>query len=293
MRSAAARISMLLIFQAALLLRPAAVQAQQEPFSRAVNPDWEGGFLIVETRTAVQPGESRPDLRHQIQRRIERQLPALIVEEVLPLTLDSYETIGDRLQREQQLFRALNEAAAAGVEEQAAGFSRDLGEIHLRYRLPFYGPHGLASVFVSHIRPFPMQLVLGFVPARPFTGLVIYATGELPAHGKPARERVQPALFPRLFDQELNLVLSAEMCDPEALRRGGLAAYRYGEETAADIERVGAFPLRTVARGVFGKNSTDLLLSGEAVRQLLSLEANRAMLRNCRILIVLDAPDPR
>ena len=48
-----------------------------------------------------------------------------------------------------------------------------------------------------------------------------------------------------------------------------------------------AAPLRTVARGVFGINATDLLLPKEAVDRLLVREANREMLSQGRVLIVI------
>jgi len=89
-------------------------------------------------------------------------------------------------------------------------------------------------------------------------------------------------------------VLSPQMCDPQALRRWGVAAYAYSslEEALAPFEdRVGPTPLRTRARGVFGRNATDLLLSTEAARQLLSRAHNRDLLRDGRILIILDPPE--
>jgi hypothetical protein len=298
----AAWVLLVLVSQLAAFLGPRGAFGDSYPFLWEGLADWEHGALILDTRTPVEPGEVYPDLRYRTQRRIEEELPDLIVEAVLGLNLDSFDSVGDRIKQDEVqvspgapwvAFQGLKDAAADGFVEESASFSRNLREVHIRYRVPFFGPDGLASTFVRHRRPLPMRSVLGFVPSRPFDGLVIYAQGELPAHGKDTRERVQPAFFPRLFDQDLNLVLSAEMCQPEALKRWGVAAYSYSGERAVDLERVGAFPLRTVARGVFGKNSTDLLLSDEAVRQLLALEANRRMLQEGRVLIVIDPPAPR
>jgi hypothetical protein len=279
-----------LLLPIVLILAAVGAPGQEAPFSWESTVDWEQGVLILDTRVAVEPGQLHPDLRYRAQRRVERLLPALIVEAVLPVALDSFFTVGERIKEDDRLFQALTEAAMSGMVEEFSSLSKDLGEVRLRYRLPFYGRFGLASSFVSHSRPFPMQPILGFVPSRPFSGLVIYARGELPAHGKEGRERARPAFFPKLYDEELNLVLSAEMCRPEALRKWGMVAYRYSGEQAVDLERVGQFPLRTVARGVFGKNATDLLLSDEAVRQLLAIEANRRILQEGKILVLLDAP---
>jgi hypothetical protein len=275
------------------LLAASPLAGEHDSFAWKGDPDWQQGALILTVTTPVDPGEVSPDLRYRAERRIEKLLPGLLADAVLPLRLDSLNTVGERIKEDERLFEALNDAAAAGVVEEASSLARDLSEVRLRYRFPFYGPSGLASVFVTHSRPFPLQPVLGFVPSRDFSGLVIYARGELPAHGKETREHAQPAFFPKLYDEQLNLVLAAENCSPDTLRRGGMAAYRYTEERPSDLERVGPFPLRTVARGVFGKYSTDLILSDEAVRQLLSLEENRRMLQNCRILIVLDPPEAR
>ena len=129
------------------------------------------------------------------------------------------------------------------------------------------------------------------MPTRNFSGLVIYAKGELPAHGKDAREAVRPAVFPKLYDEDMNLLLSVQMCDPAYLEKWGMAAYTDSEAGSAFLERIGAVPLRTVARGVFGINSTDLLLPSDAVQRLLVREANQTMLRQGRVLIVIDSEE--
>jgi hypothetical protein len=136
-----------------------------------------------------------------------------------------------------------------------------------------------------------MQRRLGFVPSRNFTGLVIYARGQLPAHGKDIRQTVRPALFPALYDEDMNLLLSVEMCDPDYLKRWGMAVYAESEQSSLLLERIGAAPLRTVARGVFGINATDLLLPAEAADRLMAREANQNMLRQGRVLIVIGEPE--
>jgi hypothetical protein len=73
-----------------------------------------------------------------------------------------------------------------------------------------------------------------------------------------------------------------------------VAGYAYsGEEGSlrAFRDRVGELPLLTKARGVFGRNATDLLLSAEVARQLLSRQHNRELLREGKILIILDPPE--
>jgi hypothetical protein len=54
------------------------------------------------------------------------------------------------------------------------------------------------------------------------------------------------------------------------------------------LSRVGANPLRIMARGVFGETPTDPIIDIEDARIILSSEANRRLLREGRVAVVLD-----
>ena len=264
-------------------------EAQQERLTVSERVDWQGGALILEVALAIDAKEFTPASRFEAEREIERLLPGLFMSAAVKIPFDSYRTIGERLKEDHGLFRQLENAATASVSKRYSRVRGDLQEIQVQYRFPFYGEGGFVAPLINHERPFPIERKLGFVPSRNFTGLVIYARGELPAHGKDIRQRVRPALFPSLYDEDMNPVLSVEMCDPAYLRRWGMAAYTDSEKESAFLERIGAAPLRTVARGVFGINATDLLLPEEAVERLLVREANRTLLAQGRVLIVIDS----
>jgi hypothetical protein len=285
----------LLIFIAGLLAAGAA-HADFDELARTPTPDWAQGALLLEVRAKVEPGSPlSPATRFLAERRIDEALPYLCIEALQDVPVDSYDRLADRLKSSGELFRSLSELAASGAVKETAAFSRDLHEVVVSYRLPFFGRNGLILPFVQHQQPLPMRRVLGFTPARTFTGLVILAQGDFPSHGKDLRERVRPALLPRLWDEDMNPVLSPEMCNPDSLKKWGVAAYAYSADEAtlqAYAERVGLQPLRTMARGVFGRNATDILLSVEAARQLLSREPNRELLQEGRILIILDLDRP-
>jgi hypothetical protein len=281
-----------LLVVAAGLLVTAGAYADYDELVRTPSILWPQGALELEVRVAVQPPLT-PATRFQAERRTEELLPTFYIEALVDLLVDSYDTLGDRLAASDTLYRALAGQAASGTHRVSSSFAKDLHTVTVLYRFPFYGDSGLIGPFVQHQQPFPIRRVLGFVPARSFTGLVIYAQGDFPAHGKDRRERVRPALLPRLFDTDMNPILSPEMVAPEYLKKWGVAGYVYsGAETelAAREERIGSNPLRTMARAVFGRNATDLLLAGDTARQLLSREANRRLLLEGRILIILDPP---
>jgi hypothetical protein len=103
----------------------------------------------------------------------------------------------------------------------------------------------------------------------------------------------RPALFPRIWDEQMNLLLDKGMCAPESLARWGMVGYSQAvDDPAADL-RVGNVPLRLAARGVFGDNDTDIVISMDGARQLLALPENIALLQTGRIVIVYDSLEPR
>jgi hypothetical protein len=265
-----------------------AQQDQDEQMTVSEQVDWQRGVLILEVAMPIEARQFNPGSRFDAEREIRRLLPGLFMSAVVDIPFDSYRTIGARLKEDQLLFQQLESTAVDSVSKRYSRVREDLQEIHVQYHFPFYGQGGFVEPLITHSRPYPMERKLGFAPSRNFTGLVIYAGGELPAHGKDIRQKVQPALFPTLYDEDMNKVLSVEMCDPSFLKRWGLAAYSDAESDPALLERIGAAPLRTVARGVFGINATDLLLPNDAVDRLLVREANREMLSQGRVLIVID-----
>lgn len=263
--------------------------ADFDELSRRGSVLWDQRTVLLEVETVVSAEERlSPGARFQAEKRIEEALPTLYIEAVEGILVDSDQTVGQRLAASDVLFRSLSELVVRGAKKRSASFSKDLHRVLVRYSFPLYTPTGLIAPFVQHERPFPISSLLGFAPTRHFTGLVIYAKGELPSYGKPGRERVNPSLLPRLFDENTNPVLIPEMCDPQFLVRWGLADFAFTDDEAPFRERIGDLPLRTMARGVFGRNATDLLLPNEVVRQLLTREDNRQMLREARILIILD-----
>jgi hypothetical protein len=68
-----------------------------------------------------------------------------------------------------------------------------------------------------------------------------------------------------------------------------MVGYSAAVDDPAAALRVGNVPLRLAARGVFGDKDTDIVISMDGARQLLSLPANISLLQTGRILIVYDS----
>ena len=64
-------------------------------------------------------------------------------------------------------------------------------------------------------------------------------------------------------------------------------------QEAPFLKRIGLFPLRVMAQQVFGRHHCDLILPREAVKKLLCSDNNRNVLKEGRILIIINTEEER
>ncbi len=250
--------------------------------------DWPAAALDIEVTHQLDPSiPAIPRAQEDAQTDIQARLPAFIMAALSPVVVDSGHTFGDLLAADRSLFSRVSELTS-GVQQSELFLSADFKNLVARYSLPFFGVQGIASPLYPS-QSAPIQRRPGWVPTRPFTGLLIYAKGELPAVGANTMTHARPAIFPRLFDEEMNLVVDKGMCDPDALARWGMVGYAASLDDPVVLLRAGELPLTIVARAVFGDNATDIVIPTEGALQLLTLPQNIALLRQGRIVIVYNS----
>jgi hypothetical protein len=262
-------------------------------FDTTVSIDWGRGLLKI---TAVTDLDLQnlpfPRARAKAEQVLYDSMPSLFVEALMDVPIDSYFTVRDKLKDEDErenLLQSLSRIASKG-EKMGSYVSEDFKQLETSYVYPFYGADGILSSMVRHEEPVPLRHELGFHATRKFSGVVIYAKGEYPVWGAKTNEksRIRKAFFPRIFDDKMNVVVRMEMCDPQMLKKWGIVAYSSSEVENSFGYRVGSFPLRIIAHGVYGKNNTDIIISAESAGELLSLAENRELLIQGRILIIVD-----
>ncbi|GEM_PF-6493109 len=251
--------------------------------------DWKAGKLLVDIRKKM-PLEKYPFPRAKSVTAgfTADMAPEIFLQAIMRLRIDSYYTLEEAAENDESLLGPILKVSKDGrrIWEKV---SDDFTTYNARYVFDFYGNSGIINIFDLQRNPFPIERYLGFVPTRKFSGFVIYAKGFLRAHGKRKKERVNPAMFFKLLDEDMNVILEREMCYPDYLKKWGMAAYTDNEKEAGLLKRVGAFPLNIMARGVFGKYATDIIISRQSARQILALKENIETLKKCRIVIVIDS----
>jgi hypothetical protein len=248
---------------------------------------WTAGELRLDAVRALDPETSsivraKSDAQAALESRISQQLAAALAD----VPLDSSRTVGVLAAENTEFLESLN-SLARSARPEAVFLSTDLARLTVRWVFPLFGPRGVTGYLLPE-REAAMRRPLGYAASRAFTGLVIHARGSLPVVGTGTTATLRPALFPRIWDENMDLVLEKGQVRASSLSAWGMVGYLDRLDEEAIRGRAGTDPLRVAARAVFGKLPVDVVIPVEAARQLLSVPQNVEALRLGRICIVYD-----
>ncbi len=253
--------------------------------------DWPAAELIIRTTRRVEAqGGNAPIAVHLTEREADYSLPQLLHTALHGLQRDTVDTVGSATEGSPSIAAEITRLVPR-VRRSSSRRSRDLSELTVEYRLPLFP--AATELFGLHEVASPMPRSLQRVPTREFTGIVVYVADSLPLHGTNRNALLQGALFPRIYDTEMNPVLVPGMMDPDYLHQWGPLAYSTDAQAADHAERIGNDPLRLLARGVFGTSPTDVLISTTDAARILGQPANLNLLREGRVVLVLASESAR
>ena len=263
----------------------AALCAQSPSFSASARFLWKTASARLEVSRALD--RSIPSLQraeNEAEAAIDSAFTDLFIQAVSPLVVDSFRTVGGLAASDPGFFSWI-QGLARSARKDALFLSPDFAKATAAYGFPFFGDSGIAvPLYPAADSRIPRRL--SRAPTMVFTGLVVYAKDPLPEAGGTETAQAVPALFPRLFDEEMNVVFEKGMEKPSALAAWGMVGYADSIEDPAILSRCGRDPLTVVARAVFGANRTDLVISTRAAEQLLCLKENGEIFKEGRVCIV-------
>jgi hypothetical protein len=273
---------------AIMALAPAPACRAEGPYSTRSSVDWKARELRVEIELDLAAaGLKMPEGRLSAERMMDKDLASLAKEAVLGLQADSHRSVADASMEGDFDPEALV-ALASRARLESSSFTKDMRKFVGVYAI---GLEEVSALFLSGAQPSPIRAPLDSRPTRDYTGLVIYAKGELPVHGEGIAGRAAPCLFPRVYDEDMNLILDRTIVVPEALARSGGSGGVLGYATALGVEagaRVGGDPLRVMAVELFGDRRTDYVISREDALRVLASPSGRELLRQGKVVVVLD-----
>lgn len=275
-----------LLHLVSLAVFPAGAQAREQAPPRVSSSiDWQASTLVV-TLTQETDGSTgnAPARLHRAQQQIDREFASVLFNSLLPLRIDSTRTLEDAVRRQPDLaaeISALAERAHRGLPRP----NLEMTSVTRQYTVPIFPD--LAQLFIGHRIPFRMERVIEWIPTREFSGVIIYAADPLPHRGTGNTTLLTPALLPEIFDTDLRPILEQDMLDPDSIRNWGVVAYTEDFDEDQWRNRIGAQPLRIMARETFGVVPTDIVISREDADRLLSSLENRRLLQEGRILVIV------
>lgn len=258
------------------------------PYSVRSSVDWKARALRLEIGLDLAAaGLKMPEGRLSAERMMDKDLASIAKDAVLDLQADSHRSVADAAMGGDFDPEDLV-ALATRARRESSSFSKDMRTFVGAYAISL---GDISALFLSGARPSPIRAPLDARPTRDYTGVVIYAKGELPVHGEGVAGRAEPCLFPRVYDEGMSLVLDRTLVLPEVLERDGSSGGVLGYAQALGVEageRVGSDPLRVMAVELFGDRRTDYVISREDSLRILSSPGGRELLRQGKVVVVLD-----
>jgi hypothetical protein len=255
--------------------------------------EWDRMELsAVVTLDLEQAGIRLPSGRARAEALLEDEFSSLVQPFINTIQVDSSSTLADMVDRG-ELTPHRMDSFAEDARRIPPAISADLSSISARYTISL---NNIGAEFVRHTRPLNIMTPLVPAPTRSYTGIIIIADENLPVHGRTNSAFALPCLFPKIWDSEMNLIFERNMIDPRFGRESGIAAYvsraSIMKTTPSGLDealvaRVGNNPLQIMARGIFGVVPTDPIIDKDDALLILSTEANRNLLREGRVAIVI------
>lgn len=256
--------------------------------------NWDSFELKTDARldfTAA--GLELPGGRAQAEEMVDMEFPRKARPFLIEIPVDSSSELETHINQGLYSLYALDSTISA-ARKSAPSLTRDLQKLSVSYTIDL---KKIIASLIRHTHPSPIPRTLIPTASRSYTGIIIFADGSLPVHGRAGTSRAEPCLFPKIWDSEMNLIYERNMVDPVLAKERGIVRYASEAQVLADTpsgitpqlqELVGNDPMRILARSLFGIRTTDIVIDRDDALALISREENRQLLREGRLVIVVD-----
>ena len=264
---------------AILLLLSTGLQAQTIEHSFGI--DWRTATITI---TAVYADKYSPLLRANGEKTLDGYIDSFFKTQILELNYDSYRKLKDLALIEPGIMNRLNDLGLRG-EKISTKMSKGMDSLEVSYRFRLYPD--VIDIFIKHKLPSLPYPLLSFAPSANYSGILIVADGELPVHGEYVNDELQPSLLPKIFDEDMRPIYTYNVAGPQALRKWGPVMFADAIDEDGFINRIGQYPLKVSAIGIFGDNRSDIVLRNGDAERILANEHNINLLRDAKIVIII------
>ena len=268
-----------------------ALSAQQKkndpnaPLAAASKVNWiDKTFTSNITLDIDKAGIPMPSGKNSAVNTVSSRLPNLIKDPLLTIRIDSSRTLGDYILERKIPLSQITDIVESG-NKTLGYFDNKNSLFKMDHKLLL---NQIGSLFVRHQNPYTPRKTIETVSSRPYTGIIIDARGTLPVHGEFVEAQAEPCLFPRVWNENMEIVYERNMTESAEAKENGVGGYDWSDDESRYRQRAGADPLRISAKQVFGHNRTDLVISREDALRIFSVPQNAELLKKGKIVMLLN-----
>ncbi len=246
--------------------------------------NWESNYIELRIKKQLSKNSSTlASRRLKAENWIDENLTEIFFKNILYFKINSLYNISDIINQNPNIYYQLEELSERLTTTDNI-LSKNLEYLESVYKVPIYPD--LLSIFYSQNEHLNLYKKLDHLNYGNFSGLIIYVPEELPLYQKNSLGNLSKVLFPRIFNEDMELIYDFTMIEPEMMEKWGMVIYGESFDESRYQERVGITPLRIIAKGLFGKNNSDIIISNEEANKLTGTINNLKIITQGRILIL-------
>lgn len=213
-----------------------------------------------------------------------KQIPVLIKDPLLSINVSSTEQLGDLVLDRTISLEQITDLIDSGKKSPGV-FTNGSLTMQTSHTLDL---SKLNSFIVKHRFPYKNPKPIDAVASRAYTGIIIDARGQLEVHGEFVTDNAEPCFFPKVWDEEMNLIYERNMAMPDKVNKSNLVHYDFRDDESSYRDRVGVDPMHIKARQIYGEIRTDPVISREDALKILTVPENLELLRQGKVVILLN-----
>lgn len=232
----------------------------------------------------VKAGIPMPSGKASSVNRIQMQLPVLIKDPLLSIYVDNQKSLGDLVLEGsltlEELTRIIDNA-----KQTPAVFASGTNNLLTEH---FIDIKNISALLIKHRTPYTQHKPIDSISTRAYTGIIIDVRGSIPVQGEFVNSKVSPCLFPRIWNENMELIYERNMVNPDIAKNNMIVQYGSKGSYKDYISRTGESPLWITAKKVYGQNRCDPVISWEDYLRITTNENNLKLLTEGKIVIILD-----
>ncbi|MBB6208104.1 hypothetical protein [Borreliella lanei] len=247
--------------------------------------DWDRKVICFDIVKEINENEFRPvglNTASKLIATINDFKDTLIRESLFKIIMDSENTFKNYFDLNPSLI--LNFSGPNSILKRSyIKYSEDLRSLTVRYELSLFPD--FINLFFSHETPYKAfyPLVNSDVDKTNYTGIVIYV-GEV-FNNTSGSKKLEDSFFIKIYDENIRPYFDKRMVSSEALKKWGMLEYS-NDVLYNNKNRVGHRPLKLVAKGIYGKNNTDIILDEYSINKLFSNSNNIKLLQDGKLVVI-------